>query len=213
MTNEQNAVAGGRSKSWLKPVLIIVGIVVILGLILVSPYNSMVTKEEKVTTQWSNVENVYQRKYDLIPNLVSVAKNYAEFEQETLSQVIEARSKATSINIDANNLTPEALQQFEAAQSQLNSSLGRLIATFERYPDLKANQLYIELQAELSGSENRITVERNRYNEMAREYNTYIRKFPQNIIAGLFGFDRKPTFEADEEAKGGKVDVDKLFDQ
>lgn len=213
MTDQQSATSGGTSKSWLKPVLIIVGILIILGIILVSPYNSMVTKEEKVVTQWSNVENVYQRKYDLIPNLVSVAKNYAEFEQETLTQVIEARSKATSINIDANNLTPETLQQFEAVQGQLNSALSRLLATFERYPDLKANQLYIELQAELVGSENRISVERNRFNEMAKEYNTYIRKFPNNIVAGLFGFDRKPTFEAEAAAEGGKVDVEKLFDE
>jgi len=176
-------------------------------------YNNMVAKEESVAAQWAQVENVYQRKYDLIPNLVSVAKKYAEFEQETLTKVVEARSKATSINIDAQNLTPEQLQRFEQAQGQLNTSLGRLIATFERYPDLKANEQYRQLMDELSGSENRISVERRKYNEVVRDYNTYIRKFPQNLFAGAFNFQSKPLFSADEEAKGGKVDVEKLFDK
>ncbi len=176
-------------------------------------YNNMVAKEESVAAQWAQVENVYQRKYDLIPNLVSVAKKYAEFEQETLTKVVEARSKATSINIDAQNLTPEQLQRFEQAQGQLNTSLGRLIATFERYPDLKANEQYRQLMDELSGSENRISVERRKYNEVVRDYNTYIRKFPQNLFAGAFNFRSKPLFSADEEAAGGKVDVEKLFDK
>ncbi len=176
-------------------------------------YNNMVAKEESVAAQWAQVENVYQRKYDLIPNLVSVAKKYAEFEQETLTKVVEARSKATSVNIDARNLTPEQLQRFEQAQGQLNTSLGRLIATFERYPDLKANEQYKQLMDELSGSENRISVERRKYNEVVRDYNTYIRKFPQNLFAGVFNFQSKPLFSADEEAAGGKVDVEKLFDK
>lgn len=197
--------------------LIRYGLVILVIFLLYSSvkgiYNNMVTKEEKVNAQWAQVENVYQRKYDLIPNLVSVAKKYAEFEQETLTKVVEARSKATSINIDANNLTPEQLQRFEQAQGQLNTSLGRLIATFERYPDLKANEQYKQLMDELSGSENRISVERRKYNEVVRDYNTYIRKFPQNLFAGVFNFQPKPLFSADEEAAGGKVDVEKIFDQ
>jgi len=197
--------------------LIRYGLVILVVFLLYSSvkgiYNNMVTKEEKVNAQWAQVENVYQRKYDLIPNLVSVAKKYAEFEQETLTKVVEARSKATSINIDANNLTPEQLQRFEQAQGQLNTSLGRLIATFERYPDLKANEQYKQLMDELSGSENRISVERRKYNEVVRDYNTYIRKFPQNLFAGVFNFQSKPLFSADEEAAGGKVDVEKIFDQ
>ncbi len=199
-------------KKWLVIGGVIVGALILIS-ILVSPYNNMVAKEESVESQWAQVENVYQRKYDLIPNLVSVAKNYAEFEQETLTQVTEARSKATSINISAENLTPEQMAQFEQAQSQLNSSLGRLIASFERYPDLKANQNYLKLQDELSGSENRISTERRRFNEVVRDYNTYIRKFPQNIFAGLFGFERKALFENEEAAEGGQVDVDELFNE
>lgn len=199
-------------KKWLVIGGVIVGALILIS-ILVSPYNNMVAKEESVESQWAQVENVYQRKYDLIPNLVSVAKNYAEFEQETLTQVTEARSKATSINISADNLTPEQMAQFEQAQSQLNTSLGRLIASFERYPDLKANQNYLKLQDELSGSENRISTERRRFNEVVRDYNTYIRKFPQNIFAGIFGFERKALFENEEAAEGGKVDVDQLFDE
>ncbi len=192
---------------------VLAGVVLLLYFSIKGTYNNMVSKEESVAAQWAQVENVYQRKYDLIPNLVSVAKKYAEFEQETLTKVVEARAKATSINIDAQNLTPEQLQQFEQAQNQLNSSLGRLIATFERYPDLKANEQYKQLMDELAGSENRIAVERRKYNEVVRDYNTYIRKFPQNIYAKIFGFEPKPLFSADEEAAGGKVDVEKLFDQ
>lgn len=199
-------------KKWLVIGGVIVGALILIS-ILVSPYNNMVAKEESVASQWAQVENVYQRKYDLIPNLVSVAKNYAEFEQETLTQVTEARSKATSINISADNLTPEQMAQFEQAQSQLNSSLGRLIASFERYPDLKANQNYLKVQDELSGSENRISTERRRFNEIVRDYNTYIRKFPQNIFAGIFGFERKALFENEEAAEGGQVDVDELFNE
>jgi LemA protein len=197
---------------YLKWGLIIVGIIIVLGF-LFSPYNKMVAKEETVAAQWAQVENVYQRKYDLIPNLVSVAKNYADFEKQVLTDVVEARSKATSIQINANDLTPDKMAQFEAAQGQLNSSLGRLLATFERYPDLKANQNYLKLQDELSGSENRISTERRKFNDAVRDYNTYIRSFPQTLIAGMFGFERKGLFSADAEAKGGKVDVDELFDK
>ena len=198
-------------KKWLVIGGVIIGALILIS-IMISPYNSMVAKEENVAASWAQVENVYQRKYDLIPNLVSVAKNYAEFEQETLTQVTEARSKATSINISADNLSAEQMAQFEQAQSQLNTSLGRLIASFERYPDLKANQNFLKLQDELSGSENRISTERRRFNDVVRDYNTYIRKFPQNIFAGIFGFERKALFENDEAAEGGKVDVDQLFD-
>lgn len=205
-----------RKSPALNTIAVILGIIIFGGLISLflarGYYNNMITKEESVEAQWAQVENVYQRKYDLIPNLVSVAKNYAEFEQETLTQVTEARSKATSINISADNLTPEQLAQFEQAQSQLNSSLGRLIASFERYPDLKANQNYLKLQDELSGSENRISTERRQFNEIVRDYNTYIRRFPQNILAGMFGFERKALFENEAAAEGGKVDVDQLFE-
>ncbi|HNS18125.1 MAG TPA: LemA family protein [Bacteroidales bacterium] len=159
-------------------------------------YNNLVTLEEKVSAQWAQVENVYQRRADLIPNLVNTVKGYAEHEQETFTKVIEARAKASSMTIDPENLTPEALQQFEQAQAQLSSALSRLLVTVERYPDLKANQNFLELQAQLEGTENRITVERQKFNDTAREYNTSIRRFPRNIVAGLFGFDRKPYFEA-----------------
>ncbi|MBP6978734.1 MAG: LemA family protein [Bacteroidales bacterium] len=159
-------------------------------------YNNLVTLEEKVSAQWAQVENVYQRRADLIPNLVATVKGYAEHEQETFTRVIEARAKASSITIDPEKLTPEALQQFEQAQGELSSALSRLLVTVEQYPDLKANQNFLELQAQLEGTENRITVERQKFNDTAREYNTSIRSFPRNIVAGLFGFDRKPYFEA-----------------
>ena len=195
------------------PWIIIGGIIVLLLIIFVSPYNNLVTKEEAVETQWAQVENVYQRKYDLIPNLVSVAKNYAEFEQETLTGVVEARAKATSININPENMSAEQLAEFQQANQQLNSSLGRLIATFEAYPNLKANENYLRLQDELSGTENRITVERRRFNQVTQEYNLAVRRFPSNLSAMIFGFDRKPLFEAEEAAEGGKVDVDDLFNK
>lgn len=172
----------------------------------------MVAKEETVEAQWAQVENVYQRKFDLIPNLVATAKNYAQFEQETLTKVIEARSQATSLNINAENLTAEQMQEFQNNYEQLNqATFGRLLATFERYPELKASQLYQDLTRELAGSENRISTERMRFNEEVRDYNTYIRQFPRNMIAGIMGFDQKPLFEAEEAAEGGKVNVDELF--
>lgn len=168
---------------------------------LVSPYNTMVKMDEGVTSQWAQVENVYQRRADLIPNLVNTVKGYATFEKETLTQVIEARSKATQVTIDPQNLTPEALQQFQQAQGGLSSALSRLMVVVERYPELKANQNFLELQAQLEGSENRIAVERNKFNETVQRYNAYIRSFPNNIISSIFKFDKKPYFEADKGAE------------
>lgn len=164
-------------------------------------YNTMVTLDEGISSQWAQVENAYQRRADLIPNLVNTVKGYADFEKETLTQVIEARSKATSVNINPGNLTPEAINQFQNAQAGLSSALSRLMVVVERYPELKANQNFLELQAQLEGTENRISVERRKFNEATRQYNTYIRKFPKNIVAGIFGFDKKTYFEAEEKAK------------
>lgn len=161
-------------------------------------YNGMVEREEAVSQAWSNVENQYQRRADLIPNLVNTVKGYAAHEQETLAQVIEARSKATSINIDAESLTPETLQAYQKAQGEIGSALARLIALGEAYPDLKANENFKELQAQLEGTENRIAVERRNFNEVTRSYNTYLRKFPRNILSNIYGFDTKPYFEAEE---------------
>jgi len=164
-------------------------------------YNTMVTLDEGISSQWAQVENAYQRRADLIPNLVNTVKGYADFEKETLIQVIEARSKATSVNINPGNLTPEAINRFQNAQAGLSSALSRLMVVVERYPELKANQNFLELQAQLEGTENRISVERRKFNEATRQYNTYIRKFPKNIVAGIFGFDKKAYFEAEEKAK------------
>lgn len=164
-------------------------------------YNSMVAKEENVNTQWSNVETQYQRRNDLIPNLVNTVKGFAKQEQEVLTGVTEARAKASSMNIDAGNLTQENIQQFQAAQGQLNSALSRLLVTVERYPELKSNQNFLELQAQLEGTENRIAVARRRFNEAAQDYNTYVRSFPQSVYANIFDFERKPLFEADEGAE------------
>lgn len=164
-------------------------------------YNKMVSLEESVTAQWGQVENVYQRRADLIPNLVNTVKGYAEFEQETLTQVIEARSQATSMNINADNLSPENVARFQQAQQGLSSALSRLLVTVERYPELKANQNFLELQAQLEGTENRITVERMRYNDAVRAYNTMIRKIPYNIVASIADFEKKGYFEADQGAE------------
>jgi LemA protein len=163
-------------------------------------YNKMVSMDEKVTSQWAQVENVYQRRADLIPNLVNTVKGYAAHEQETLEGVIEARSKATSVNIDPTKLTPETMQQFNQAQEGLSSALSRLMVVVERYPELKANQNFLDLQAQLEGTENRITVERMKFNETTQTYNAYIRKFPQVIYSGWFGFDKKTYFEAQQGA-------------
>lgn len=164
-------------------------------------YNKMVDMEEQVTSQWSQVENVYQRRADLIPNLVNTVKGYAAHEKETLSEVIEARSKATSVQVDTENLSPQAIEQFNQAQQGLTSALSRLMVVMEQYPDLKANQNFMDLQAQLEGTENRISVERRKFNETAQTYNSYIRKFPQMIYAGWFGFEKKSYFEAQQGAE------------
>ena len=161
----------------------------------------MVSQNEGVDQAWANVESQYQRRADLIPNLVNTVKGYADFEQETLTKVIEARAKATQTTIDPSNLTPEKMQQFQEAQGQLSGALSRLLVTVERYPDLKANQNFLELQAQLEGTENRINVARDGYNSAAKDYNTYIKQFPRVIYAGWFDFEPKPYFEADAGTK------------
>jgi len=152
-------------------------------------YNNMVDKDETISQKWADVETQYQRRGDLIPNLVNTVKGYADFEQETLTQVIEARSKATSINISAGDLTPENIAKFQAAQSQLSGALSRLLVTVERYPDLKANQNFLELQNQLEGTENRIKMERDRFNGKVNQYNKHIKVFPNSVLAGVFGFE------------------------
>lgn len=193
-----------KRKNW-----IIIAIIVIIGLILYSSikgtYNNMVTKDEAVGESWAQVENVYQRRADLIPNLVNTVKGYAEHEKETLTEVIEARSKATSVNINPADLNLQSMQQFQEAQAGLTSALSKLLVVVERYPDLKANQNFLELQAQLEGTENRITVERQKFNTVTRDYNTYIRKFPKNLWASMFGFEKKPYFEATEGAEQAPV--------
>lgn len=167
--------------------------------------NSMVTMEEEVKTAWSQVENQYQRRAELIPNLVATVKGYAEHESETLESVVNARAKATQTTVNPENITPEALQQYQAAQGELSQALGRLMVTIERYPELKANENFQMLQTQLEGTENRIAVERQRFNETTRTYNTYIRKFPRNLFAGMFGFDQYPYFEARPGAEQAPV--------
>ncbi|MDY6347098.1 MAG: LemA family protein [Bacteroidales bacterium] len=190
-----------------KTLLVLAGIVLVLAGILMKPYNQMVQKDETCSKAWANVENAYQRRMDLIPNLVKTVQGAADYERGTLEAVIEARSKATSVQVDPSNLTEESLAKFQAAQDQLSSALSRLMVVVERYPELKANQNFLELQSELEGTENRIAVERNKYNETVGEYNTYIRRFPNNIIAGLFNFDKKGYFKAAEGAdKAPEVD-------
>lgn len=170
-------------------------------------YNGLVKDQESVETAWAQVQNVYQRRADLIPNLVATVKGYAKHEQETLEGVIEARANATKVTIDPSKMTPEDLKKYQEAQGEVTNALSRLIAVSESYPDLKANQNFLELQNQLEGTENRITVERNKFNEVARTYNTKRRTFPTNIIAGIFNFDEKPYFQAQEGAdKAPKVD-------
>ena len=170
-------------------------------------YNTMVTQDEGVKTAWSQVENQYQRRMDLIPNLVNTVKGYATHEKETLEGVVSARAEATKTTIDPSNLNEESMKKFQAAQGELSSALSRLMLVIERYPDLKANQNYSELQAQLEGTENRISVERKRFNETAQSYNTYIRSFPTNILAGMFGFQPKAYFSAESGAeKAPKVE-------
>jgi LemA protein len=159
-------------------------------------YNSMVEKQEAVESQWAQVQNVYQRRMDLIPNLVETVKGVANFEKGTLEAVVQARAEATKTTINANDLTPEKVAQFQRAQEGLTGALSKFMSIVENYPDLKANQNFSELQAQLEGTENRITVERMKFNEAVKEYNTYIRKFPNNMTAGMFGFEKKGYFEA-----------------
>ncbi len=178
-------------------IAIVVGIILIWG---IGAYNGFVKKQEAMTTAWGQVENVYQRRADLVPNLVALVKNYAEYEQGTLIAVTEARAKATNTTVNTENFDETEFANFEAAQKELGNSLNRLIVEVENYPDLKANEEYLTLQAQLAGCENRILTERNRFNEVAKDYNASIRKFPGSIIANMFGFEKRPYFEADEGA-------------
>lgn len=182
---------------------IIFGFLIILGLFSLSScgYNSMVKLDEQVQAQWGQVENVYQRRADLIPNLVNTVKGAADFEKETLTQVIEARAKATQITVNPDQLTPENIQRFQSAQGELSSAIGRLLMVTENYPQLKANANFQELQAQLEGTENRITVERQKFNQVTQEYNSKIRTFPNNLTAGLFGFEKKGYFQAEAGAQ------------
>ena len=175
--------------------MIVLGLLILLS---VGGYNGLVSSRENVNKGWANVEAQYQRRSDLIPNLVSTVKGVAEFEKSTLTAVIEARSKATSIKIDANNITPEKLQEFQAAQAQVGGALGRLLAVAENYPQLRATESFKELQSQLEGTENRINEARRQYNETAQGYNTSRAKFPRNILAGLFGFKERVYFDADK---------------
>ena len=180
-----------------------IGLIVVICAIaiwLISSYNGMVKMDEEVSSAWSNVENQYQRRADLIPNLVNVVKGYASHEKETFEAVVSARSKATQVTVDPENLTPEKLQEYQKAQGEVGATLGRLLAITESYPELKANENFKELQAQLEGTENRISVERRNFNEIARKYNSSIRSFPRSIIAGMFGFETRPYFEAEEGA-------------
>ena len=187
--------------------VLVLGALVVLGLWAIPKYNGLVKSQESVETAWGNVESSYQRRADLIPNLVETVKGYAKHEQETFEKVTEARSNATSIKVDPTNLTPEELQKYQAAQGDVTNALSRLIAISESYPDLKANDNFKDLQKQLEGTENRINKARNEFNEVAKEYNTKRRSFPTNIIAGLFGFGDKPYFQAQEGAdKAPKVD-------
>ncbi|MBO5464599.1 MAG: LemA family protein [Alistipes sp.] len=180
--------------------IILMAIVAIFSMTSCSTYNNMVTKEEAVKTAWSNVETQYQRRADLIPNLVSTVKGYAAHEQSTLQAVVDARAKATSITLSPEDLSSEKIAEYQKAQSAVTSALGRLIAVSENYPDLKANQNFLELQAQLEGTENRITVARKEFNDATQAYNVQVRKFPANLVAMIFGFDQKPYFEADAAA-------------
>ena len=185
----------------------VVALVAIIALWAMSAYNKLVVADESVTTEWANVESQYQRRADLIPNLVSTVKGYAAHEQETLDAVVSARAKATQMTVDAKDLTPEKLQEFQAAQGEVGAALGRLLMITENYPDLKANQNFMALQEQLEGTENRIQVARQKFNLTAKTYNTSIRRFPTNILAGMFGFESKAYFEAEAGAdKAPKVE-------
>ena len=181
--------------------IIVVAIILVLGGCGCNGYNNMVKLDEDVKAKWANVQSDYQRRADLIPNLVNTVKGYANFEQETLTKVIEARAKATSVQVNADNLTPENLEKFQQAQGEVSSALSRLLVTVERYPDLKANQNFMDLQKQLEGTENRIKVSRNDFNSSVQGYNSVVRRFPNNLFANMFGFKVKEPFKADPGAE------------
>lgn len=184
-------------KTW----IIIIAVIAVIAIYGVSSYNSMVSQEEAVGTAWSNVENQYQRRADLIPNLVNTVKGYAAHEKETFDAVVSARAKATQTTVSIDDLTSEKMEAYQRAQGEVGSALSRLLAVTENYPELKANENFQTLQAQLEGTENRISVERRNFNDVARAYNTSIRRFPKNIFAGMFGFEKRPYFEAQEGAE------------
>ena len=189
--------------------LIVGGILLLVALWFVSNYNKLVREEEKTTQAWAQVENAYQRRADLIPNLVKTVKGAADFEKGTLESVIQARAEATSVRVDPTNLNEESIAAFEKAQNGLSASLGRLMMVVERYPELKATENFKELQAQLEGTENRISVERKKFNECVQAYNVKVRRFPTNIVAGIFGFETKAYFKATEGAeKAPEVDFE-----
>ena len=183
------------------PIIIVAAVVVILVAWAVSAYNGLVVKDEACSKQWSKVESQYQRRMDLIPNLVNTVKGYASHEEATLLKVIEARNQASQVKIDAENMTQEQLNNFQQSQENLSSAIRGLNIVVEKYPDLKANQNFLELQSQLEGTENRIAVERQRYSDVVNEYNTSVRRFPNSLFASMFGFDKKPYFEAQSGAE------------
>ena len=183
------------------PIIIVAAVVVILVAWGVSVYNGLVVKDENCSKQWSKVESQYQRRMDLIPNLVNTVKGYASHEEATLLKVIEARNQASQVKIDAENMTQEQLNSFQQSQENLSSAIRGLNIVVEKYPDLKANQNFLELQSQLEGTENRIAVERQRYSDVVNEYNTSVRRFPNSLFASMFGFDKKPYFEAQSGAE------------
>ena len=193
----------------LKTTLIIIGVLVVFLIggcsYYSNTYNKMITLDESVSGAWAQVQNVYQRRYDLIPNLVNTVKGAADFEQSTLQEVVAARAAATQVKIDPSQLTEENIAKYQQAQDALSSSLSRLLVSVERYPDLKATQNFRDLQAQLEGTENRITVERQKFNQTVQSFNTSIRRFPRNIVAGMFGFDKKGYFKANDGAENAPV--------
>ena len=188
--------------------LLVIGVLILIMVgVTLTTYNGLIAKDEAVATAWGNIQSQYQRRADLIPNLVSTVKGYAKHESETLESVMAARAKATQITVNADNLTPEKLKQYQAAQGELSQALGRLMAVSENYPNLKANENFSELQAQLEGTENRINESRQIYNSAVQTYNVSVRRFPANIVAGMFGFDKKNQFEAEAGAeKAPKVE-------
>ncbi len=187
-----------KKQIWLIAAVAVVVVILLWG---VTGYNGLVSMDEGVQGKWANVETQYQRRADLIPNLVNTVKGYATHEKTTLESVIKARSEATSVKIDPENLTPEKMKQYQEAQGNVSSALGKLLMVAENYPELKANENFLELQSQLEGTENRITVARKDFNDAAKEYNTAIRRFPKNILAGMFGFEKKAYFEAEKGAE------------